>query len=523
MHRNGVVSVGIVVGALGLFGGSTGVMAHQGLQHLVPPGAAPPAGANIPDWLLRVRGMGAKERSRILAHADRVGEMRAARVKVEGPRSRSWQSDGVGAVWVGTASREITPPRGCPLAGYGDRLKTVPLLYNPRLDPLYYSKLYRPSEGVADPLLVKAIVIDNGERRVCLVGVDSIGLTQLIYEDVLQAVQPLGLDRDALLIGGSHSHGGGGDAADQFLWWLATADILDFRIYSHVVEEIAGAISDAVADLEPARVGVGHSDAGVGLSRNRRGDPVIDPEIAVIRVDGIDHQPKAVVFNFAVHGTTIGAENMLFTSGCMGQARVELERRLGSDVVAVFLNGAEGDVAPNGQGGTDQWERARIWGEVMADQTEGLYESIPTATEVELAGAHIFVNLPEPFLRPGFFLEPPTPGNVKIPISGLVEQLNTNFSGVRVGDAAFVSMPGEAITQIGLDVKAHGDQIGLPGSFVVGLANGHLGYMTTREEYFQGGYEAGATFFGAGTGEIMVDSASRVLDLLVPPSGSRRD
>ena len=159
----------------------------------------------------------------------------------------------------------------------------------------------------------------------------------------------------------------------------------------------------------------------------------------------------------------------------------------------------------------------------MAERTAELFWSVETEMEMALAGAHVFVDLPDPFLRPGYFLEPPAPGTVMIPLSGLVEQLNTNFSGVRIGEAAFVSMPGEAIAQIGLDVKAHGDAVGLPESFVVGLANGHLGYMTTREEYFQGGYESGATFFGAVTGEVMVDSASRVLDLLVPQNGARRD
>ena len=36
-----------------------------------------------------------------------------------------------GELKAGVGVRVITPPRGCPLAGYGDRLKTIPFSYHP--------------------------------------------------------------------------------------------------------------------------------------------------------------------------------------------------------------------------------------------------------------------------------------------------------------------------------------------------------------------------------------------------------
>ena len=56
---------------------------------------------------------------------------------------------------IGVAEVEITPPVGTLLAG--------------GLDP-------RPSEGVEDPLLVKAIVLEQGGRRIACVAFDLLVL-----------------------------------------------------------------------------------------------------------------------------------------------------------------------------------------------------------------------------------------------------------------------------------------------------------------------------------------------------------
>ena len=54
---------------------------------------------------------------------------------------------------VGAADKEITPPPGIPMWGYG-----------PRHD--------KPSEGTLDPLMAKAIVIAAGDDKVADVGTD---------------------------------------------------------------------------------------------------------------------------------------------------------------------------------------------------------------------------------------------------------------------------------------------------------------------------------------------------------------
>jgi neutral ceramidase len=54
---------------------------------------------------------------------------------------------------VGAADKDITPPPGIPMWGYGARHDAL-------------------SQGALDPLMVKAIVIVAGDDKVALVGID---------------------------------------------------------------------------------------------------------------------------------------------------------------------------------------------------------------------------------------------------------------------------------------------------------------------------------------------------------------
>lgn len=421
---------------------------------------------------------------------------------------------GGGDLLAGAANRVITPPAGCPLSGYGDRLKLVPFSYHPFKDPFYYSKLYKPSLGTHDDLTAKALVLDNGERRVAIVAVDAIGITQFIYESVLARISVLGFTRDSFILCGSHTHSANGDAADTFFWSLVTVDLFDARIFDPMIDKIVYAIEDAVDDLEPSRIGIDTGTDYLGISSNRRGDPVLDSEIALIRVDAIDGSPKAVLFNFAIHGTVLGGGNLLFSGGNMGYAERYVEAAL-PGIVAMFTNGAEGDVAPSGGVGNDDWEEAESIGEKLGSMVLDIRGGVTTETSIELDGVHEFIDLPDPFFRPAMFEE-----DLEwlywftISLGGLVEQDNTNFTGLRIGSAVLLTIPGEAITQIGLDVKGHAEALGYEDAFVVGLSNGHIGYITTEEEYWQGGYESGATLHGETTGEVITSACTDLVDLL---------
>ena len=97
-----------------------------------------------------------------------------------------------GELTIGVSSFDITPPVGTPSAGYQAR-KGEGMI------------------GIRDPLLANAMVIDNGEAIIALCGVDNLGFDRSMVEEIKSIVQKkLNSKKINILVGGSHTHSGGG-------------------------------------------------------------------------------------------------------------------------------------------------------------------------------------------------------------------------------------------------------------------------------------------------------------------------
>ena len=113
---------------------------------------------------------------------------------------------------AGAAATDITPPRGCPMAGY-------------------YS--VRGAEGTHDPLHAKALVLGKDGTRVALVALDLISTTRGLVEESRKLVeQQTGIPGRHVMISATHSHtgpvlwdgspradalGGGSDIAREYM------------------------------------------------------------------------------------------------------------------------------------------------------------------------------------------------------------------------------------------------------------------------------------------------------------------
>ena len=90
---------------------------------------------------------------------------------------------------------------------------------------------------------------------------------------------------------------------------------------------------------------------------------------------------------------------------------------------------------------------------------------------------------------------------------------------VRIGDLAFVGMPGEIFSEIGMDIKARSP---FKNTIVMGLTNDARKYFPSKVSFTQGpggytpmasGYETtpGSTLYDAGSGEKLAESAIKQL------------
>ena len=97
---------------------------------------------------------------------------------------------------------------------------------------------------------------------------------------------------------------------------------------------------------------------------------------------------------------------------------------------------------------------------------------------------------------------PPTvpSGKWTLPLEVQVFQVNS--------DVAIVGLPGEVFVELGLAIKK-----GSPfkNTLIIELTNSHIAYVPTRDAFDRGGYETINSRLAPGGGEMMVESAIRLL------------
>jgi enamine deaminase RidA (YjgF/YER057c/UK114 family) len=87
--------------------------------------------------------------------------------------------------------------------------------------------------------------------------------------------------------------------------------------------------------------------AGVTLGVNPRGP--VDRSVPVLRVAGADGRPRAVLFSYACHNTTLTGDNHRLSGDYAGFAQAEIERRV-PGVQAMFMAGTGADANPYPRG-----------------------------------------------------------------------------------------------------------------------------------------------------------------------------
>jgi hypothetical protein len=204
---------------------------------------------------------------------------------------------------------------------------------------------------VHDPLKAKALVVDDGRTKVVLVCLDLGGVSASLLSGIRGGVrEELAIDDHHVLINASHNHHTHGQVADD------------------VVKRCVQAVRRAAESTVPVKIGagVGH-EKRIMMNRRlrlkdgkawtiRRANPSprdsdvvelgpVDTEIGILRLDKAEGGPLAVVYNFAGHAYG-GVPDGGATADFPGFASAVLEEGLGDGAVALFLQGAAGDITP---------------------------------------------------------------------------------------------------------------------------------------------------------------------------------
>jgi len=398
---------------------------------------------------------------------------------------------------AGAARVAIDVPAGTPLAGYGSVARR--LLLPDLLGRHPHAFWFEPSRGLRDTLAARALVLESAGHRVAWVAVDLLAVDQAFTAQVAERLQSAGVRPVTLILSASHTHSGPGAFVDSsVLGWLAL-DRFDVAVREALLGAVVAAIRQADAARRPARLATG-SVATPRLVRSRLRQ-ALDNELIVVRVTGTQGEPLAVVWNYAIHGTTLGPRNLLLSGDVMGEASARLERELG--VPALFVNGAVGDVSPARHG-----ERATSeLGAELAVMVQGGWATATPVTRPILAVGVTTATLPAARLSARNCLRGWAPRSLMLPL-GSVFPRETTLTAVTVGDTGWVTFPGELQTSLGRGIK---EGVGLRHVFVAGLSNDYLGYFVSAADYDRPTYVSCGSVYGPQTGGCLAEAAAGLL------------
>jgi hypothetical protein len=358
-------------------------------------------------------------------------------------------------------------------------------------------------------LNVRALVFEKGATRVAIVSSDFLGFPAFLGNRVKAQVN--GIAPENILIGATHTHsapdcygfpdGKGGTASDPVY--------LEF-----VCRRMAEAINEAVATLQPAALKIATGQAEGKIAFNYYAHDLYDPRCHVIQAVDPSGKPIATLVNYAVHPEVLGSNAGICSPDLVGPLNDRIAERGGG--IAIFMNGALGGMVtadnrlPDG-GAARTWEECLRIGRLLADEALRIVRNAPVQKSPKLFCASRPLALPvdSPLMRA---LVKELPGGGGVVENKLMTQLNL----VNIGNAQILTIPGEAMPNIGFYLKRK-----MAGShnLLLGLTNDALGYILTKEDFdsFKRYAYVTRTSLGEHTGEIFINEALKFIEESPPP------
>jgi len=409
---------------------------------------------------------------------------------------------------AGASESKITPPIGVSMGGYAARKGSA--------------------VGVHDDLRVGALVLDDGVKKVAILAADLIGVEKELVSSVRTAIsERMGMDVNHILVCASHTHSGpvtGGDKVDRD--WLNS---LQKRMVATALQAFEKRVE--------AQLGVGQGKVeGIGANRRDPKTGIVDNSLGVIRVDNAQGRPMAVLMNYMCHATVLDYRNRLISADYPGYAKATVKEALGDETVVMFTNGACGDINPGGYSADISaiggfipgrtFRRAKRLGSILGKEVLRVVKGIETHSLVNLSVMTERVHLPlREFLSPsdaegqinekealvrrlkrqGASEKKITEAKnaalyAKIELGHAKKaallpkgEIEAELQAIALNDTVLIGLPGEIFVQIGLNLK-NGSRFNH--TFVIGYANGNVGYIPTKEALREGGYEVTASEFG---------------------------
>jgi neutral ceramidase len=405
------------------------------------------------------------------------------------------------------------------------------------------------SRGIHDSLYAKALVASDGKgEKAALLTIDICMLSREPVEFMRAFIASnTDIKPENIMIMATHTHSG-------------PPSDLNAPKAKEYLTKAAGAVILANGRLKPTVISVGRSKEN-RISHNRRLKCIdgtthmcwekfkpgfviepwgsIDPEVITLSFEQ-DGRQTGVLVNFGCHATTLTGNNWLYSADYPGYLAESIKRVKGKDFMSFFCNGCCGNVTQVDYriGFPDTYQECQRIGYLLGiTALEAMHnEEIVSTDEIVVSREMVplsRIDITDEQLEwaKKIMKKVDKEGMPPIQADGIPDaqyakdwlEMRKNqdiidsveVMVVRIGDIAFVGLPGEIFNEFGIDIKAKSP---CKNTIVTGLTNDERAYFPTAVSFTQGpkgftpmitGYETtpGSTLYEVGSGEKLAESA----------------
>jgi hypothetical protein len=444
-----------------------------------------------------------------------------------------------GALFVGMGRASLTPRLGSesgepgsfeklPLAGYGKRQG-------------------RPAEGIHDSLYASAIALRVAGQEAVFVNIDALIVSRAMAEGVIAQIESsLGLKREQVLFGATHTHSGPGAWGEGLLAELFAGEY-NPKVLQWMIQQMVAAIQRAHADLSPASFAYGNFAAPRYVANRLVGEKGgVDEQFSYLVFRQADGD-RAILGAYAAHATVLTHDNMRFSSDYCGYWRDAIEsaveksehlaipplrgaRGVSRDAnivaeqhppnppqegnfhvpsarknrgLAIFFAGGVGSHSPVGEG--EEFERARFIGEGLADSILTRLPHLAFKSEAALRYLGLKVDLPELHVRAtdDWRLAPWI-------AKQLVYENDSYLQLIALDDLLWLGAPCDISGEIALTLKDFAQRRGYQ-AVITSFNGSYVGYVIPGRYYRLDSYESRRmSFFGPYMGDYFEEMMKRM-------------
>ena len=371
-----------------------------------------------------------------------------------------------------------------------------------------------PATEKRGELTARALVLQQGDVRVAIVSIDALGFPSVLGDRVRRRVPRIPARN--ILIGATHTH----SAPDCYAFPDGQGGHTgDLEYMDSVCQKAAVAINQAIDGLQPAHFKSATDKARGKIAYNYYAPDLYDRRANVLQLVTSDNATIATLVNYAVHPEVLGAGRGIVSPDLIGPLCDRIESKAGG--LAIFMNGAIGGMVTADNRNLDEprdalrgyWQDSRTWaeceriGRTLADESLRIISSATSQHDPALLCHSTEIRFPVESDAMWAVVEH---SPLKYPHND-DRSITARVNIVNVGDTQILTIPGEALPNIGFYLKRqmHGQH-----NLLFGLTNDAFGYIMTKVDF--GSFDRydyiSRVSLGEMTGEILIEKSLELVN-----------